>query len=371
MSEAFTQQYPKANAPDDVIYVADRNLDVIWTNHAWADFASANRGHKLLEPGQRVNLLQSMAGSDAVRWAMLYDRLLTGALPQYEEVFICPSPDLRRQYRLRVTPLRDQRGAVQQLVHHTQLLDASPAGQKDRCSRRTRYEAFGADADLVPAGRGRGEAAALQRTINHRGGDFIWMRRLDSRRRVFVLGDVMGHDLRAAIVARRVLQLLEEQPHLSPGQTVRELNNNLCQWLEDMNCDPIFATGIYLLLDNKTKRLTVANFAHHGVLFSRAGLIEPQGGLPIGLMRASDDWPEATWNFVDLGRRLLAFTDGVIEQFNPDGQMFGLEGVLDNFSRTLTLGMQDCLLRVALEVDRYRRDAMPKDDQTLLGVDLS
>jgi hypothetical protein len=99
-----SQLLPLDTSVEDVLYVVDADLRVVFVNDAWRRFATSNNGGPYLESGTDINLLGSLSGSERVRWQAIYGALLAGQLPTHEENFICPSPIQARTYRLRIQP---------------------------------------------------------------------------------------------------------------------------------------------------------------------------------------------------------------------------------------------------------------------------
>ncbi len=186
-----------------------------------------------------------------------------------------------------------------------------------------------------------------------------------------VLADVMGHGPLAARVAALIRGILDGLESHAPGVVVRELNDELVRRLPEVYDDAMFATGLYLELDPARECLRVSNFAHFGLLFAEKGVIDPPGGLPIGMFAADGPWPEVELAFAGLGHRLMAYTDGIVEQFDAAGAMFGTTGLLHEFRAAIPLDLRASLASIMASVDRFRGDALVKDDQTLLAIELT
>jgi sigma-B regulation protein RsbU (phosphoserine phosphatase) len=132
-----------------------------------------------------------------------------------------------------------------------------------------------------------------------------------------------------------------------------------------------FVTGLLMVLDPATSKLEVVCFGHHGVIFTPSGPVSVPGGLPIGILAGIDDWPLAEFDLKSLGTRVLAYTDGIVEQFDAAGEMYGLEKLAGDFSATSSETLARSLSYVLENLDRWRGSALVKDDQTLLGIDLA
>ena len=91
----------------------------------------------------------------------------------------------------------------------------------------------------------------------------------------------------------------------------------------------------------------------------------------MGLAEEEEPWPENTVELAKHGRRFLVFSDGITEQFNPEGDMFGIDGLHEAFRRYMDLPLDDLLNRILHDLTGFRDTALVKDDQTLLALDFS
>ena len=358
---------PPVAAPEpDLVYTTDSSLRLVATDAGWERFARENGG--VAAAAARPSVLDAFSGAARVRWAGIYDKLLSGQLPGYSEQFTCPSPTLRRTYQLTIAPRLDAEERVVALVHRTRLVEQVPIRRKDR---RAAAVVESIRDDLAPCRPGLHLVGRL-RPLDEVGGDLIWERHRDDGRRVVVIADVMGHGALAGRVARLIEEILAGLPgDAAPGVAVWRLNDELIRRLPEVYDDTMFATGLYLDVDPARSRLRVSNFAHFGLLFSEKGMIDPPGGLPIGMFPADGPWPEVELDYAALGRRLMAYTDGIVEQFNPGGAMFGLAGLHREFFDGLDLDLAASLDQILARVDQFRGDALVKDDQSLLGIELA
>jgi hypothetical protein len=373
---------PADASPADTLYVADRDLKIVQVNEEWREFARANNGARLLGEGWNPQLLANFSGSEKIRWTGIYKALLSGRLPFHEENFQCPSPIERRTYKLRIMPHRDETGAVAYLAHHAVRTDKKPPAPS--CLKE-RLEALDGDPQVTVEAYRAHVMGRLIRPIHFRtaqhfqpleevGGDLLWTHEYADGSTDLVLADVMGHGLEAARLAAKLVFLLESITETRQGipQNVARLNRLLLELLQgstEAASQPLFATGLYLRMSPGEQALTVCSFGHSGPIFSKVGHIVIEGGMPVGLMEQIEPWPEVTLSLATHGRRFLLFTDGVTEQFNLEGEMFGEAALEREFNRTLELPLPQMLEHTCACVEAFRGQALVKDDQTLLGLE--
>ncbi|HEX3278839.1 MAG TPA: SpoIIE family protein phosphatase, partial [Thermoleophilaceae bacterium] len=217
--------------------------------------------------------------------------------------------------------------------------------------RLPRIEGLEIAARYLPAGRG----AAI-------GGDWYDALELPDGRVALVVGDVVGHGLRAAAVmgqlrnAFRAYGLAES----SPAEVMRRVNR-LVMTAED----EVMATVLYLVVDRESGELTFASAGHppplvlgdEGVHFLEGGRAVPIGAVePVLFREASAVLPP--------GAALLLYTDGLVERRDEP-----LEQRLDALAEAAggaedgLEGLCDAVLAGVIGPER-----VPSDDVALLAV---
>jgi len=173
------------------------------------------------------------------------------------------------------------------------------------------------------------EAAARMIPATTMGGDFYDYIELPDGQIGLVIADVSGHGVPAAFfmaVARTNLRELAVR-HTDPGECLAQTNDALCA----QNPLELFVTVFYCILDPKTGVLRYANGGHNQPYVRRAaGPIESldgAGGLVLGAMTGVK-YPTHTAQLLR-GDRLVLYTDGVTEAFNPTEELYGAERLVD------------------------------------------
>ena len=161
------------------------------------------------------------------------------------------------------------------------------------------------------------------------GGDYYSIRLLDEDRLGFLLADVCGHGLSAALYTMHLGSLwneLSEQVR-EPGQFLGLMNRRLCQLLHSASD---FATALCGVMDMKQRTLRIASAGGPAPLIYRlrsgGGAEEIAcSGQPLGFI----DEGEFDETVVQLagGDRVLLYTDGAYEINGADGQQLGVEGL--------------------------------------------
>lgn len=364
--------------PNATLYVADQSLRVVYSNDEWRRFAEDNAGASSIGSPSGAGLLDSMSGATKARWAAVYELLLRGRLPHYEEDFICSSPQERRIFRLRITPMESSRGDGTWLIHHSVRVDDSADEREDL---RRRLQALETDNGLVEreyharvinpkVDVPRFSVAEYFQPLGEVGGDLIWSRRYADGGTDLVIADAMGHGREAAVHAAKLAMMLDQlaDAHRTPQDVLASLNRGLLR--NRPGHETAFATGILFRFDQASSHLRCANFGHMGPLFSRTGQVELEVGLALGMYDSIPVWPETVIDLDEHGTRFLVFSDGITEQFDASGEMYGTDRLLRAFRDSLDLDVTATVRRIVEDLDEFRGEAIVKDDLTLLCLEL-
>ena len=156
---------------------------------------------------------------------------------------------------------------------------------------------------------------------NAAGGDFYDAFELTDGRLAMVLGDVAGHDVRAAAVmgqvraALRALALTDP----SPPSVLAGLDRLVGSLGAESRNEEIFVTVVYGLLDPADGTITLASAGHPPPVLRRAGiqgepptaeLVKVPPGAPLGL---GGRWQTGVIR-LEPGDTILMFSDGVVER---------------------------------------------------------
>jgi len=204
------------------------------------------------------------------------------------------------------------------------------------------------------------------------GGDFYDIFFLDARHLFFVVADVCGKGLPAALFMVRAIAVLraqsgnQGQPENYIENLVASLNEDLCLY----NSAQQFLTAFCGVLDLETHMLRYVNAGHNPP--AKAGAdgsfryvgepINPLVGMIPGLtFRAGE-------TEVEPGSTLILYTDGVTEAENGGGGMFGedrLLACLDASTGATAAQFVDTLFD---DIRRFAASAEQSDDITVLAI---
>lgn len=171
------------------------------------------------------------------------------------------------------------------------------------------------------------------------GGDFYDFFAVSSHEVAFLLGDVSGHGLEAALIMTMVKKSLKlhAQRHRSPAEVLRRTNHDINAELDART----FVSACYAVLDAQAQSLTFARAGHNPpVLFNprRSPPIRrlQTRGMALGMYNGGlfDKAIEELELAVRPGDCFILYTDGLTEARNRRDETFGVERLEAAIERT-------------------------------------
>ncbi len=197
------------------------------------------------------------------------------------------------------------------------------------------------------------------------GGDYFDVFPLSDGRTAFLIADVSGKGLGAALLTTMLQGALSGMTlGTDPARVFNHINRFLCDHSEVGR----YATMFFGILDQQG-HLEFINAGHPSPILIRRGAAQEaftQGSYPVGLV------PEAEYTAVCLklepGDTLVLFSDGVTEAMDPDEQMFGIARLKELLTGQLECPLEQLQKCVLEAVENFARGAHQADDLTLLIV---
>ncbi len=211
------------------------------------------------------------------------------------------------------------------------------------------------------------EVSAHLRPARRVGGDFYDIAHARTGEPILMLADVAGKGMPAAILTAVVHATFHgETPYQrDPAQLLSEINRSI---YPDLDKAQAFVTAAVARIDAKPLRIAYASAGHveAALWHKRTGWIEflPATGLPLGVQQFLSC---RTKGFnLEPGDVLLLYSDGVTEAENPEGEVFGAQGLSDIMEVVYPASAYDQISVILKAVESFC-DGLPiRDDLTLV-----
>ena len=211
------------------------------------------------------------------------------------------------------------------------------------------------------------ETAGLCLPAREVGGDFYDVSLLADGRLFFIIGDVSGKGVPAALYMAMATTLARSgaRDGCGPEEVLERINRELCQGNEAC----MFATILCGIIDPLTGAVHLANAGHTPPVIIKADGTSRFVRLAPGLVTGYSEDFCFTGEDLQLapGDSLLMYTDGVTEAMDAAGELFGEERLL----AALSIAAPDVVgLTAAIEsaVAGFAQEAPQADDITLLAI---
>jgi sigma-B regulation protein RsbU (phosphoserine phosphatase) len=197
------------------------------------------------------------------------------------------------------------------------------------------------------------------------GGDYFDVFPMGDDRTAFVVADVAGKGLGAALVTTMLQgSLAGVGIGADPVLLFQHMNKFLCEHAEVGR----YATVFFGIVDRKGK-LEYLNAGHPSPIVLRGGQVTElfeEGSFPVGLV------PEATYKTdhakLEPGDTLVLFSDGVTEAMDPNEQLYGVPRLCETLAGMQNAPLDQVQKTVVDSVNSFARGASQADDITLLLV---
>ena len=208
-------------------------------------------------------------------------------------------------------------------------------------------------------------------------GDFFDVIELSDKAVGMFICDVMGHDVRAALVTAMMRALVEDLSltGADPGQLLTQINRGLTSIFRQTGTT-MFATAFYLIADVANKEMRYASAAHPDALHLRRdqGTVDAlnagteKKGPALGLFEEAE-FPTCRRPMA-AGDLIMLFTDGLIEAEGPSHECFSQERLTAAVRQRVQLPANDLFKQVIGELRQFCGGAAFSDDISLLGMEV-
>lgn len=206
--------------------------------------------------------------------------------------------------------------------------------------------------------------AARYVPMNAVAGDLYDFLLAGDRQAGFFIADVSGHGMPAALIASMVKMAAVSQRNNAahPAQLLAGMNIALCG-----NTQGQYVTAAYVYLDAEARQLRYAAAGHPPMLLLRKGMVTEiaENGLLLAASAAAE-YSDRTLP-LEVGDRLLLYTDGLVEARDTEGKLFGDESLMAALRETRGMTPNEAADRLIASAQNWGRSQ--EDDLTVLVCD--
>ena len=199
------------------------------------------------------------------------------------------------------------------------------------------------------------------------GGDFFDFFMIDHERLGFVIGDVSGKGVTAAIfmAVSRTLIRATGIKGVSTEECMNYVNRLLCS--ESVSC--MFVTVFYGILNTANGEVEYVNAGHNPPYILSNNFVqkvEMTGGTILGCM---DDFSYGSKKIqLNPGDLLFLFTDGVTEAFNTREELYGDNRLVTFLEAHSSTPIEEIIKKSNQSVSDFSAGVPQSDDITLLAI---
>jgi serine phosphatase RsbU (regulator of sigma subunit) len=193
-----------------------------------------------------------------------------------------------------------------------------------------------------------------------------FFRRSDGSTAAF-LGDGSGHGPAASMLMAIMRTLFHTHDvHHDPGQTLTRVS----AMFQRLIPSDLFMTGVYLVLAPEGKVSWAAGGHHPPLWVNKKGRLSSVDLNPVGsvLGLEQEKYTTVDWN-LEVGDRLLLFTDGLWDARSQVGEPFGRQRLSAHFIDSIDNPLPDVVNGLVSRVTTHMQGTDFEDDFTIIGVE--
>lgn len=212
------------------------------------------------------------------------------------------------------------------------------------------------------------ELYALNRPAKEVGGDFYDYFRIDEDHVAFVMADVSGKGIGAALFMTITKTIIKNylSALISPAEALTAANHEICENNEVGLFVTVWA-GVYEI---STERFTYTNAGHNPPILFRKGQdgewLNKRHGFVLGGID-NTQYKETTMQ-LNSGDELFLYTDGVTDAVNTHQELYGEERLYHCLSRNANLNVKKQLENVLINLEHFTGGVEQFDDITMMAI---
>ena len=197
------------------------------------------------------------------------------------------------------------------------------------------------------------------------GGDFYDFYFIDDNKLMFLIADVSGKGVPAALFMMTAKTLINyvAQVENNPAEMIKNINQKICS----NNKQGFFITMLAGIFDTSNGKLTFINCGHNYPLIKKSDNFEYKK-LNSNIVLGAFEDAEFTVNEMELevGDTILLYTDGITEAINKNGELYGENRLIETVNNIKDCNINNIINGIKQNVKDYADGVLQNDDMTML-----
>lgn len=199
------------------------------------------------------------------------------------------------------------------------------------------------------------------------GGDFYDFFMVDKDHLAFIMADVSGKSIPAALfmVIAKTLLKNHTMNYRKPSEVFKDVNNLLCEG----NDTGLFVTAWMGILNCRNGKVIYTNAGHNPPILVHEGVTQTIKGKSNFILGGMPDvqYPDEELT-LQKGDFLYLYTDGVTEAEDENRNLYGMDKTLELIKQNSEYSMKELCIHIKEALDIYQRNTEQFDDITMLGL---
>lgn len=198
------------------------------------------------------------------------------------------------------------------------------------------------------------------------GGDFYDFYFIDDKNFMFLIADVSGKGVPAALFMMTTKTLINyiAQSHLSPKEIIETINKKVCE----NNKQGFFITLLAGIVNIETGKVTFINCGHNPPLIKHNNgdfrYLELEPNIVIGAFDNAEF--KVVEGILSRGDTICIYTDGITEAVNVSDEQFGEERLLETINAFKNEDVKTIQLGIKEKIKGFSEGVAQSDDMTML-----
>jgi len=214
-------------------------------------------------------------------------------------------------------------------------------------------------------------SAARNRMCGNVGGDFYSFIRANQDQVVIIIGDVVGHGVRAALVMARILGYLQSRGEaITRPREIMVMLNRMLLDLGNRTANVLPCSVFYTVIDAPTGTGFFVNAGHPRPLICSKTKCSSLAASPRGMLLGVEEFePTEGCHYFEPGERLVLYTDGILDAENANEERFGRDRLRSVVRGNAGESPDHCADAVFAAIEDFRGNQPQSDDETIVVVD--